>query len=240
MILPSGKGSPEVFSLSHHFGATLRPRTWKPVERTRLDSRGGCPHVDSGDGHTSQTWIRKGESILTMTPETLARTIEDFLAGARDAIVLDDGAAMFDLAQARYSISVRAQQMSAPPVVGREKHGPAACWMWKIKDEVLRLAVQRLGQTRPSKLEICRQRDRRTPTAKRAARLAYQRSLQRTLERRFPAYVASPLTTSPDLERSFARFTLVACCAADNPASRCWASIRRKPGPRIHAALTFG
>src|SRR4029078_5827791 len=52
-------------------------------------------------------------------------------------------------------------------------------------------------------LELCGQRDRRTPTAKRAARLAYQRSLQRTLERRFPTYVASPLTTSLDLERSF-------------------------------------
>jgi hypothetical protein len=73
----------------------------------------------------------------------------------------------------------------------------------EIKDEVLRRAVQRLGQTRPGKLEICRQRDRRTPTAKRVARLAYQRSLQRTLERRFWAYVASRLTTSADLERSF-------------------------------------
>ncbi len=27
-----------------------------------------------------------------MTPEALARTVEDFLAGARDVIVLDDGA----------------------------------------------------------------------------------------------------------------------------------------------------
>ena len=68
---------------------------------------------------------------------------------------------------------------------------------------MLQLAVQGLGQTRPGKLEICRQRDQRTPTAERAARLAYQRSLQRTLERRFPAYVASRLTTSADLERSF-------------------------------------
>jgi hypothetical protein len=73
----------------------------------------------------------------------------------------------------------------------------------EIKHEGLRLAVQRLGQTRPGKLEICRQRDRRTPTAKRVARLAYQRSLQRNLEWRFSAYVASRLTTSADLERSF-------------------------------------
>jgi len=108
-----------------------------------------------------------------MTPETLARTIEDFLAGARDAIVLDDGAAVFDLARARYSIS--------------GEHNRCLLHFWsdernmvrrvldvEIKHEVLRLAVQRLGQTRPSKLGICRQRDRRTPTAKRAARAAYR------------------------------------------------------------------
>ncbi len=146
--------------------------------------------------------VTKDESILTMTPEALARTVEDFLAGARDAVVLDDGAAVFDLAQAKYSIS--------------GEHNKCLLHLWsaernlvrrvldvEIKHEVLRLAVQRLGQTRPGKLEICRQRDRRTPTAKRAARLAYQRSLQRTLERRFPAWVASRLTTSADLERSF-------------------------------------
>jgi hypothetical protein len=73
----------------------------------------------------------------------------------------------------------------------------------EIKHEVLRVAVQRLGQTRSGKLEICRQRDQRTPTAKRAARLAYQRGLQRTLERRFPTCVASRLATSADLKRSF-------------------------------------
>ncbi len=146
--------------------------------------------------------VTKDENILTMTPEALARTVEDFLAGARDAVVLDDGATVFDLAQAKYSIS--------------GEHNKCLLHLWsaernlvrrvldvEIKHEVLRLAVQRLGQTRPGKLEICRQRDRRTPTAKRAARLAYQRNLQDTLERRFPAYVASRLTTSADLERSF-------------------------------------
>src|SRR6476646_1487931 len=175
----------------------------KPV-RAALDwtAGGGCPHVDSGDGHTSQTRIRKGDSILIMTPEALARTIEDFLAGARDAIVLDDGAAMFDLAQARYSISGERNKCLLH-LWSDERNMVRRVLDVEIKHEVLRLAVQRLGQTRPSKLEICRQRDRRTPTAKRAARLAYQRFLQRSLERIFPTYVASPLTTSLDLERSF-------------------------------------
>jgi len=132
----------------------------------------------------------------------VVRKVEDLLMGARDAVVLDDGAVLFDLAQAKYSISGERNKCllhlwsAERNVVRRVLHV-------EIKNEVLRLAVQRLGQTRPSKLEICRERDRRTPTAKRAARLAYQRSLQRTLERRFPAYVASRLSTSTDLERSF-------------------------------------
>ncbi len=167
-----------------------------------MEAEVGLSGPTTVNGHTSQTAVHKDETILTMTPEALARTVEDFLAGARDAVVLDDGAAVFDLAQARYSIS--------------GEHNKCLLHLWsternlvrrvldvEVKHEVLRLAVQRLGQTRPGKLEICRQRDRRTPTAKRAARVAYQRGLQRTLERRFPTYVASRLTTSADLERSF-------------------------------------
>jgi hypothetical protein len=141
-------------------------------------------------------------SILTMTPEALARTVEDFLAGARDAIVLDDSAAVFDLAQAKYSISGERNKCLLH-LWSSERNLVRRVLDVEIKHEVLRLAVPRLGQTRPGKLEICRQRDRRTPTAKRVAKLPYQRSLQRTLERRFCAYVPSRLTTSADLERSF-------------------------------------
>jgi len=141
-------------------------------------------------------------SILTMTPEALARTVEDFLAGARDAIVLDNGAAVFDLAQAKYSISGERNKCLLH-LCSSERNLVRRVLDVEIKHEVQRLAVQRLGQTRPGKLEICRQRDRRTPTAKRVARLAYQRSLQRTLEWRFPLTLRPRLTTSADLERSF-------------------------------------
>ncbi len=73
----------------------------------------------------------------------------------------------------------------------------------EVKNETLRLAVQRLGQSRAGKLEIFRERDHRTPSAKRLARLTYQRSLQRTLQQWFPSFQAAPLRTSMDLERSF-------------------------------------
>src|SRR5438128_12446422 len=40
-----------------------------------------------------------------MTSESLVRTLEGFLAGSRDAVVLEEGAVAFDLARAQYSIS---------------------------------------------------------------------------------------------------------------------------------------
>ncbi len=40
-----------------------------------------------------------------MNSETLARTLEEFLSEASGAVVLEDGAVTFDLAQAKYSIS---------------------------------------------------------------------------------------------------------------------------------------
>jgi hypothetical protein len=40
-----------------------------------------------------------------MTPQALSQTLEDFLIGAADAVVLEDGMVAFDLAQAKYCIS---------------------------------------------------------------------------------------------------------------------------------------
>ena len=149
--------------------------------------------------HRQAGWELRAFS--SMTPEALIRVVEDFLAEARDAVVLDDGAVLFDLAQAKYSISGERNKCLLH-FWSEERNLVRRVLDVEVKKEVLRLAVQRLGQTRPSKLEICRQRDRRTPTAKRAARLAYQRSLQALLERRFSAYQASRLTACVDRERS--------------------------------------
>ncbi len=137
-----------------------------------------------------------------MTPESLVRAVEGFLAEARDAVVLEDGAVAFDLAQAKYSISGESNKCLLH-LWSPERNVVRRVLEAEVRHEVLRLAVQRLGQSKPTKLEICRQRDRRTPTAKRAARLSYQALLRRALERRFPGFSVAQLTTSVDLERSF-------------------------------------
>jgi len=137
-----------------------------------------------------------------VTPDQLIRTLEDFLTTASNAVIVEDGATIFDLAQSKYSISGEHNKCLLH-VWSDERNIVRRVIEAEIKNETLRLAVQRMGQSKPTKLEICRERDRRTPTARRAARLAYQRILQRTLQRHFPACQAAPLSSSMDLERSF-------------------------------------
>jgi len=137
-----------------------------------------------------------------MTAESLSRELEGFLAGARGAVVLEAGAVLFDLAQAKYSISGEYNKCLLH-VWSAERNIVRRVLDLETKNETLRLAVQRLGQAKPTKLEICRERDRRTPNARRAARLAYQRALQHVLERKFAGWTVTQLSTTMDLEHSF-------------------------------------
>src|SRR5947209_3313930 len=139
-----------------------------------------------------------------MSPETLARSIEDFLADAPNSVVIEDGQLTFDLADARYSIS--------------SEHGKCVLHLWsqernivrrildsQLKTRILCLSVQKFGQPRPHTIEICADADQRTPAAKKGARSAYQRLLQRALLRAFPGFVLenNHLTSSMDLQHSF-------------------------------------
>jgi hypothetical protein len=174
-----------------------------------------------------------------MTPETLVRTVEGFLAEARDAVVLEDGGVVFDLAEAKYSISGERNKCLLH-LWSSERNVVRRVIEAEVKNEVLKLAVQRLGQTRPTKLEICRERDRRTPTAKRAARLAYQRVLQRVLERRFPGFSVAQLTTSVDLQRSFGPIYARGLLRQGQSAFAVLGVNGQETQASVDAALTFG
>ncbi len=140
-----------------------------------------------------------------MNADALTHTLEEFLGDASGAVVIvviEDGAVMFDLAQAKHSISGEHNRC----LLHRwwpERNTVRRVLDAEVKSGTLRLAVQRLGQSQPTKLEICRERDRRSPTAKRAARVASEARLRRAIERRFPGLAISRLTTRVDLERSF-------------------------------------
>ncbi len=137
-----------------------------------------------------------------MTPEALGRTVVDFLAEAAGAVVLEDGAVAFDLAQAKYSISGDYNKCLLH-LWSAERNTVRRVLDAEVKNGTLRLTVQRLGQARPTKLEICRERDRRSPSAKKAARAAYEHKLRRAIERHFPGFAIARLTSGVDLEKSF-------------------------------------
>jgi hypothetical protein len=137
-----------------------------------------------------------------VTPEALTRTVQDYLNEAAGAVVLEDGAVAFDLGKSKYSISGEYNKCLLH-LWSAERNTVRRVLDAEIKNGTLRLAVQRLGQSRPTKLEICRERDRRSPSAKRAARIAYEPRLRHALERYFPGFAISRLTTGVDLEKSF-------------------------------------
>ncbi|PYX70368.1 MAG: hypothetical protein DMG78_19130 [Acidobacteria bacterium] len=174
-----------------------------------------------------------------MNAESLTRTLEEFLGEASGAVVIEDGAVMFDLAQSKYSIS--------------GEHNKCLLHLWsperntvrrvldaEVKSGTLRLAVQRLGQAHPTKLEICRERDRRSPTAKRAARVAYEPRLRRAIERHFAGFAISRLTTRVDLERSFGPIYARGLLRQGQTAFALLGVNASETQSSIDAALTFG
>jgi len=177
--------------------------------------------------------------MASVTPEALTRTVQDYLSQASGAVVLEDGSVVFDLGRAKYSIS--------------GEHNKCLLHLWsverntvrrvldaEVKNGTLRLAVQRLGQSRPTKLDICRERDRRSPSAKKAARAAYEHKLRRALERHFPGFIITRLTTGIDLEKSFGPIYARGMLRQGQSAFAVLGVNARETQASIDAALTFG
>ena len=104
----------------------------------------------------------------------------------------------------------------------------------------LRLMVQRLGQARPSKLEICRNTDYRTPTSRRVARAAYQQHLRRALERNFTGFTVTKLSNAVDLERSFGPIYARGCLRQGRTVLAVFGVNQPETQASIDSALTFG
>ncbi len=141
-------------------------------------------------------------AIAMVSPENLARAVEDFLTGAATAVVLENGVVAFDMAQSKYTISGECNRCLLH-IWSAERNVVRRVVDAEMKNGALRLAVQRLGQAKASKLEICRERDRRSASARRSARASYEQKLRRMLERHFPDFKIAQLTGSVDLEKSF-------------------------------------
>ena len=137
-----------------------------------------------------------------MNPDLLARLLQEFLAGAENGVVVEDGQIIFDLASAQYSISAERGRCLLH-LWSEERNIVREVAEAESKNGLLALSVRRFGQARTHTLEIHRHRDRRTVTAQKASRSLYARVLERTLRRQLPDWKMGRLVTSMDLERSF-------------------------------------
>jgi hypothetical protein len=135
-------------------------------------------------------------------PAKLVQTIEGYLADHPAAALLEDGRVAFDMRTARYSVG--------------ESHGRCLLQFWseernlmrtvlevRQQAQTLRISTRRMGATRPQTLELVPTSDRRTPTARDAARRNYQRMLERVLSRYFVDMKVDGFRSAMDLEHSF-------------------------------------
>jgi hypothetical protein len=174
-----------------------------------------------------------------MTSQNLASTLEGFLSGSDRAVVIEDGAVMFDLGEAKYSVSGESNRCLLH-IWSAERNVVRRVLEVEAKGERLRVTVQRMGQSRPTKLEFCRSRDLRTSSAKRGARLAYQRVLERALRRKFPELTLSQLSTAMDLEKSFGPIYARGLLKRGQSGFAVLGVNRQELQSSIDAALTFG
>ncbi|MGB8128910.1 MAG: hypothetical protein WCG81_03895 [Candidatus Angelobacter sp.] len=176
-----------------------------------------------------------------MTPDLLARSLQEFLAASRSAVVLEDGQVLFDLETAQYSLSSEKDRCLLhlwSPERNVVRHVLDA----ELKNGTLMLTARRFGQTRPIKMEICRDRDRRPPTAQKAARSRHARLLERALRRDMPGWALdkSRLSTSMDLERSFSPVYARGLVRKGRSAFALMGVNQQETQASVDAALTFG
>jgi hypothetical protein len=106
-----------------------------------------------------------------VTPESLVRTVEAFLTSAGDAVIIEDGAVVFDLAQSKYSTSGERNKCLSH-LWSEERNFVRRVLEAEVKNEILRLAVQRLGQANQPSLRFAANATVEPSNAHREARRA--------------------------------------------------------------------
>lgn len=145
---------------------------------------------------------RTAKAEQEQTVEQIAAALESFLGEHPHAAVLEDGKAIFDMREAKYSLDT--------------DHGRCTLQLWseernivrrivatRARAGILRMSVLRFGQTKPQTLELVADRDLRTPSTREASRVKYLRVLERALGRNFPEFKPEAFRTAMDLEKSF-------------------------------------
>ena len=133
--------------------------------------------------------------------EQIAAQIEEYLASAPAAVVIEDGAVLFDFTSAHYSVSPE-REKCVLQIWSDERNVVRRVVGSTIKNDSLRLSVMRMGQAKPSVLEIHANADRRTPSARRVMRAQFQRLMERLIAKTFPGWTLGKFSSAADLEKS--------------------------------------
>jgi hypothetical protein len=176
-----------------------------------------------------------------MTPHVLARALQEFLAGSRNAVVIEDGQVLFDLESAQYSVSTEKDRCLLH-FWSQERNLVRQVLDAEEKNGTLTLTVRRFAQARPIEMEICRDRERRPLSAQKASRNGYARRLERMLRRETPDWLLDrgKLSTTMDLERSISPVYARGLVRKGRSAFAVLGVSRQETQAAIDASLTFG
>ncbi len=137
-----------------------------------------------------------------LTPEEIADLVCGYISENPRAVVVEDGKMLFDFSTAHYSAAPERDRCLLQ-IWSEEGNIVRRATSAEVKNGILRLSVLRFGQSKPSRMEICAEADRQSPSALKAMRAAYQRGLELALTQLFPGWTLERITTSADLEHSF-------------------------------------
>src|SRR5271169_6451029 len=179
-----------------------------------------------------------GMQTCAISAESLGRMLETFLADAPHAIAIENGEPLFDFATARYSVS--GEGKCVLHLWSDERNAVRRVLDAELKSRTLRLSVLRFGQSQPTVLEICADRDQRSPTALRAIRGRYRQVFERVLLRQFPVWKLDSLSTRADLEHSCSPVYTRGLLRMGPSAFAVLGVNADETQPSIDAALTFG
>ncbi len=180
-----------------------------------------------------------GPADTATSATRLAQSIEEYLAAHPAAALIEDGRVLFDMRIARYAVS--------------ESHGRCLLQLWseernlmrtvvevQERAQCLRLLTRRMGQTKPQALELVPTSDRRTPTARDAARRGYLRLLERALTRTFIGFKVDGLRSAMDLEHSFGPGYVRGRLLKGTAAEAVIGVGEAESGPMVDGVLTLG
>jgi hypothetical protein len=136
------------------------------------------------------------------TPEEIADLVSGYISENPSAVVVEDGKTLFDFSAAHYSAAPERDRCLLQ-IWSEESNIVRRATRAEIKNGILKLSVVRFGQSKPSRMEICAKAERRSSSALKAMRAAYQRTLEHTVTKVFPGWTLERMTTSADLEHSF-------------------------------------